>query len=507
MLSDVEREALFLSEKEYFIENGAEATYFQWLFSKGTNFTCYLDYLDGLNDEQKLNNKIDYIRTIIYSLHKPFQFTFFYWTLLIFILHKFNFKKPVMKVILAHFILRTIGDILDKVGDLLPRYYANENIKDINGIIIGKRCIIDSTDKERHPLKWFVTRQLAILFWFTGEIAGDWYPLLRTRAVARNQKSIWLVYITCGLFNLSKIAIIVLHWTYSPTRLYDSEGVYDKKSMNYFYFKYWVVHLIIIYTSVFYDISVFYVLKKHVFKVIQLESGFLKKFKTISEYRILVSAIISIIFLPLVSVTIFLKFYYLNKYQYHDLNFSFDEIRSSIANVQYFMIFIDQILLINSNKESSSGGVTSTTTSKKFNSKSQKYQYYSITNSGSNVMENSNQNTSINMMEYNKSYSSKDFDINLLNGYNNGKNIINQNNNNSSINNSTNDNSYKYGTTNINNNNNNNNNNTNYNNNNYNNYNYKYGVTNLSNNSFKNKSLANYDNFDSKTDEWNYLSK
>jgi hypothetical protein len=189
----------------------------EWLLSKGTNFTCYLRYLDSLGEEDKLENKIDVIRGIIYSIHRPLQFTFFYWTLLIFILHKFNFKKPVMKIILAHFILRTAGDVLDKIGDLLPRYYANTPAFDSNGLEISMDCIYDSSAKERHPLKWFITRQLAILFWFTGEIAGDWYPLLRTRAVARDQKSIWLVYFTCGVFNLSKIAIIILHFTFSPT--------------------------------------------------------------------------------------------------------------------------------------------------------------------------------------------------------------------------------------------------------------------------------------------------
>jgi len=105
MLSQVEINKLQL-ERKYFIENGAQASYMEWLFSKGTNFTCYLRYLDSLGEEDKLENKIDVIRGIIYSIHRPLQFTFFYWTLLIFILHKFNFKKPVMKIILAHFILR-----------------------------------------------------------------------------------------------------------------------------------------------------------------------------------------------------------------------------------------------------------------------------------------------------------------------------------------------------------------------------------------------------------------
>jgi hypothetical protein len=427
MLSQVEINKLQL-ERKYFIENGAQASYMEWLFSKGTNFTCYLRYLDSLGEEDKLENKIDVIRGIIYSIHRPLQFTFFYWTLLIFILHKFNFKKPVMKIILAHFILRTAGDVLDKIGDLLPRYYANTPVFDSNGLEISMDCIYDSSAKERHPLKWFITRQLAILFWFTGEIAGDWYPLLRTRAVARDQKSIWLVYFTCGVFNLSKIAIIILHFTFSPTKLYNEKGVYNKEQMNYFYFKYWVIHLIIIYSSVIYDISVFYVLKKYVFKIIKTESGFLKKFKTISEYRIIVSAIISILFLPLISITIIFKFYYLNKYHYHDLNFSFDEIRQSIANVQYFMIFIDQILLISSKKVNSSKeeSIHSKIYDKKSNLSYPNFHYHNLNNNSgtfSNVTLN-NKSFQNSIFEY-----SNDVNINLSVRYNNSNNnSINSNN-------------------------------------------------------------------------------
>ena len=94
------------AQRKYFIEDRSKASIFQWLTSKGTNYTCYVNYINSLDKEGELNNEIDVIRTIIYALHKPLQFTFFYWTLLIFILHKFNFKKPVMKIILVHFILR-----------------------------------------------------------------------------------------------------------------------------------------------------------------------------------------------------------------------------------------------------------------------------------------------------------------------------------------------------------------------------------------------------------------
>ncbi|KAG4095106.1 hypothetical protein H8356DRAFT_1310568 [Neocallimastix lanati (nom. inval.)] len=339
------------SERKYFIENGAKASLFDWLRSKGTNFTCYVEYLNSLDNEQKLNNNIDIIRTVIYALHKPFQFTFFYWTLLIFILHKFNFKKPIMKIILVHFILRTLGDIINKFGDLFNHYYSNVPIFDANGKIVGNNCKYDSPSTEMHPFKWFLTRQIGCIFWCLGEIVADWYPLLRTKAVARD-KSIKVVYITCGLFNFSKVLLILYHYTLSPTKLYDKNGAYDKAKVDLFYFTYWIIQLAIIYTSVIYDYSVYYIIKKSFSRINQMEHGFLKKFKSISEFRILVSAVVCVIFLPIVSVTIIIKYYYYYKYGYHNLEFSFDEIRQSINNVQYFMIFIDQILLISSSNKS-----------------------------------------------------------------------------------------------------------------------------------------------------------
>jgi hypothetical protein len=340
-----------LSQKQYFIENGTDATYMQWLLSKGTNFTCYLEYLNSIDGEQKLNNKIDEIRTIIYAIHRPIKFLFFYWTILIFILHKFNMKKPVMKIILFHFILRSLGDIIDKLGDLRPHYFSNSITRDTNGEILSIQCKYDVTSPEMHPFRWFLTRQIAVALWYCGEIVGDWYPLLRTRTLAKNQKSMWFVYISCGIFNLSKIALIFIHFIkLSPKDLYKKDGEYQKDTVDMFYFTYWYIQLIIIYACMIYEFAVYYVLRKNLSQITQ-KSGFIKKFKTVSQYRILVSAFISLTFLPIISITIIIKYYYYKVYNYHHLDFSFDEIRKSINNLQYYMIFIDQILLLHSKDE------------------------------------------------------------------------------------------------------------------------------------------------------------
>ena len=241
-----------------------------------------------------------------------------------------------------------IGDVLDKFGDLMSHYFATDDIKDKNGEHIRFDCVIDSSQSsERHPLKWFLTRQIGNTFWYTGEIAADWYPLLRTRAVAKDEKSMWLVYLSCALFNISKIILISIHYVFlTPNGLYNNDGIYEKQKVNLFYFGYWINQFAVIITSLIYDFTVFYVLKKNIFGISKSEFGFLKKFRTISEYRIIVSLLICIFLLPIILVTYVFKFYYKIVYDYDNLNFSFDEVRKLIANVQYFMIFIDQIFLL-----------------------------------------------------------------------------------------------------------------------------------------------------------------
>lgn len=93
--------------RPYFIENRT-ASWWEWMRSKGTNFECYLSYLDQFNEEGRLNNKINTIRTILYSFNMPIKSIYFYWTLLIFILHKFNFRKPIMKLVTFHYLFRVI---------------------------------------------------------------------------------------------------------------------------------------------------------------------------------------------------------------------------------------------------------------------------------------------------------------------------------------------------------------------------------------------------------------
>ncbi|ORX81427.1 hypothetical protein BCR32DRAFT_268282 [Anaeromyces robustus] len=351
MLSEAEIASL-QSEKKYFIENIPSASYFQVLNSKGTNFNCYLEYLNSLNEEQKIDNVIEKVRVIAYALHKPFQFLFFYWTILIIVLYKFNFKKPVMKIILGYFTLSIIGNIIEKFGDLLSFYYSNSPEIDEKGNTIYK-CVYKASSPEMHPLKWVLTRQICSIFWYTGEIIADWYPMIRIKEVEKDRQVIKYIYISFGIYNATKILLIFYYFFLSPRDLYDANGVYNAEKVNQFYFPYWSIQLFMIFTAVIYNYTIYFVLKKNFSKENQSSNiGFIKKFKNFSEYRLMFSSIVNVILLPLVSISIIFKFYYYYKYNYSHIDFSFDEIKQNIINLSYNMIFIDQIFPLISRKDS-----------------------------------------------------------------------------------------------------------------------------------------------------------
>jgi len=446
-----------------FVDASKNPSWFTWLFSMGTSVECYKGYLEELGDIQKYNNNISVVRTIIYALAKPLQSQFFYWTLLLLILHKFNFRKPVMKIILAHYILRAIGDILEQLSGLMSRYYA----PDPNDLT---KCANDAS-AEKHPLRWFLTRQVGMIFWYFGEICGDWYPLLRTRAVARDQKSMYYVYVACGMFNLSKIVMIINHFTFSVSNLYTKEGTFNVEANDKFYFRYWIIEAVIIITSLIYDMTVYFVLKKQIFNRTKSDFGFLKKFRSISEYRIIVSVVICVTLLPAVLVAVGLKIVYMYKGM-PGLDFSFEDIRLLIINVQYYMIFIDQIMLFRSRDGTSIGETTSINTSP-YNNNFSSGTYNNFSGATYNNLSSNNLSNNSNPYAKPLSIDSKLYYSNLNNGstLNASQNTLlqysyaNSNNSNSNIN---------------------------------------YGRLKSSN---RGNTLATYDEYINPTNDWNYLRK
>jgi len=377
-----------LSNKHKFLEteyDRANAGVFDWLLSMGTNFTCYNQTIMGSEDLQLYNSKIDKIRTILYMIQTPFLSKFFFWAMIIFALHKFNFKKPIMKVIGLHYVLHTIGTIFSRSGGLIGNYYS----------VYEGNCNV-----KEGPLLWFIGRDFAMVFWYTAEIIGDWYPLLRTKAVVKNEKIIWLVYITCGIFNLSKVAKVVLYCSRNLRTMYNVNGEFDFEKDGYLYKVGDIIELVIYTTALLYDLAVYIVLKKCIFsKNNYYNFGFLKKFKNLSEYRILLSSLISLFFLPFLFAAQAFRFHYLYKYRgAYALNFTSEDAREFVTHIQYFMMYIDQIFLTCFKNESS---VSS-----------------SNNNSGSNVYKGSTKSLGDSKMKFSSQINNSNTFINSVNSLN-----------------------------------------------------------------------------------------
>jgi len=382
-----------LSNKDKFIEteyDRANAGVFDWLFSMGTNFTCYKNGINSKDDLDLFNNRITAIRTILYMIQTPFFSKFFYWVLIVFALHKFNFKKPIMKVIGFHYMFHVIGDMLNRSCDLLNDYYVN---------LIDEKGNY-SCSSNISPLKWFIGREIAMISWYVAEIIGDWYPLLRTRAVVKNEKIIWLVYITCGIFNLSKVAKVVLYCSRGLRTLYNVNGAYDYDKEGKFFVVGDIIELVILFTAVLYDLAVYIVLKKCIFnKGSFYKFGFLKKFENLSEYRILLSSLFSLIFLPFIFIGLSIRFYYIHRYYgATKLNFTFEDAREFVTHVQYFMIYIDQIFLTCFKNESTISS--------------------SNNNSGSNVYKSSSKSFGDSKMKFSSQLNNSNTYINSMNSLN-----------------------------------------------------------------------------------------
>jgi hypothetical protein len=343
-------------QKDRFIEPDRydSAGLFDWLTSKGTSFNCYVKYVNETNNDPMgvLNQKIDVVRIIFYAFLKPIESQFFYWTLLLLIMYKFNTKRPVTRLILYHYTLRTMGDIVEKLGELTNNYYA----VDAHG-----NCVNNNLYTEQNPLKWFMTRQVNGFFWHIGEIVGDWYPLIRTKAVAKDGPLLKYVYMSCILYNIVKLSVPISQIFLFPTRLYNKTGDYNYDYVNKYYNYYYALQVLVVIASLIYDIIVYIVLKKELFNKTISEYGFLKKFRLISEYRIIVSVVIGMFGLPIYLIVAIIKIVTFNS-DLKAINFSFENFRLVVTNVQYMIIFIDQILLICSRNESLNGTESDTCT-------------------------------------------------------------------------------------------------------------------------------------------------
>jgi len=276
---------------------------------------------------------------------------FFVWTCFVLLLSHKNWKRPVIIILILHWFFRSLGDCFHNSSDFFEK----------------KVKIWPHNNKG-----YFYSLGVASIFWYASEIMGDWYPLLRTKAIIKNKRKIKFIYLICILFNLVKLVQMSNYLFNVPFRKgYDIpseelEKLYDEDNTKFTY-------KVIINTalqqlfSLTYDISVIIALRKNVFNEVYKDKkerykhnekdndseserkyNFLKKFKQLSEYRIYVSMVLTIIGIILMIV---MSFFIVYANMHKDKNSTgidysiANSIREMILNFNYNLMYIDQILL------------------------------------------------------------------------------------------------------------------------------------------------------------------
>ncbi|OUM70542.1 hypothetical protein PIROE2DRAFT_1428 [Piromyces sp. E2] len=269
--------------------------------------------------------RVDTVQKIVESyITSPY----FLWVCLILLMNKKNWKRPVMLVLFVHWLLRSTGDALTTTMEYVP--------SDMNSM------------SNENSQNWLVGIGIANIFWITGEIAGDWYALLRTRAIINNKKKLIPVYITCIIFNLIKV-FSIFHFFYQFSNV--NQGNDGNQNMTQFGLSWWILVAVIQASSFLYDLSVILCLKQNLFKQLKSYSlgknSFIERFKKISEFRIVFSMLANISFFPIILLYIFFVLRYSLK---NDSSVPFDDdsmevIRKTVINVNFTLMYIDQILL------------------------------------------------------------------------------------------------------------------------------------------------------------------
>ncbi|OUM70476.1 hypothetical protein PIROE2DRAFT_56779 [Piromyces sp. E2] len=384
-------------------------------------------------------SKIDTYQTIVESFIKN---DYFPWVCLVLLYSRKKWKRPITLILIAHWFLRSIGDLLNNLLPIRPWVpdtywpYTNEN--------------------------WFICCALANVFWLSGEIIGDWYALLRTRAVTNKSKKTRIIYVTLIIYNLVKVANICVNFMVLPfdLRLKDEEGNLVKDIALY-KMKWWTIVSVMQVASLLYDLSIIFSLKTLLFNKLKeyrtfSDNTFLNKFKQISEFRIILSMIASIAFLPFVGLFLY---YVIHEYKsdsatsYIPSDETVDYLRRVVLNFNYTLMYIDQILLKNISNQNSKPKPTTNNFTSSYGSS---YAININQNSNSNlnlsmsqqsIVASNNTNISVAPKEYNSNesldtrmYNSNDNMIknpsqNKVYGYNNGKVNTNMNYNGNNMNN------------------------------------------------------------------------
>jgi len=174
------------------------------------------------------------------TIETYFRSHLFPWLLLVLILNRNHWKRPVMLILILYWFLQCTGDHFQNYLDFADiDHYMKQNL-----------------EWPYTKYYWYVINCIAFVFWGSGEIIADWYPLLRTEAIVNDKKKLRPIYITCILFNISKLSQIIINFVYTPSTfiLEDKKG--NPELLRYKY-TWWLLVVIVQVISLIYDIFVF----------------------------------------------------------------------------------------------------------------------------------------------------------------------------------------------------------------------------------------------------------
>ncbi|OUM64708.1 hypothetical protein PIROE2DRAFT_8476 [Piromyces sp. E2] len=259
---------------------------------------------------------------------------FFPWVCLVFYSNRKNWKRPVMIILILYWFLQS-------TGNLFQSYLNYKDLSKYNGY-----------EWPFTKTNWYIINATAHLFWVSGEIIADWYPYLRTKALIHDKKKLKPIFITCVIFNIVKVCHIISNFGFVPSSF---KITFHNTNMEMLRYKivWWTIVMVLQMINLTYDIFVIIALKNRLFNKLESfkskSNNFLEKFKQISEYRIFLSIIISIIsfpwaFLHLLNI--------LNMYYRKDEESPIEDIYPQVENLRviglrfmYTFMYIDQILL------------------------------------------------------------------------------------------------------------------------------------------------------------------
>jgi len=270
-------------------------------------------------------NKPNVIQNLLLS---PVKNGYFPWLCLLLLVSSDNLRRPLIYFAIVHWAINAIGDV----------FYQS--------------VFLYKPDYPTFPFSNFgytVSIGIASVLYLVSEILGDWYLLLRTKVLIRNnKKGLAALFISCIVFNLMKVAEIIVYIRYVPF----PTGVDDINAVQAEYGRRFNIVIeqrlkVLIFqqiASFIYDILVIFILKRNVF--VKQDSGlsqntFLSKFKQLSEYRIYFGVLLAVVVSPFIFVEIIL-ISQKSQQEYYNVIYV---IRSKLLNFFYVFMYIDQISL------------------------------------------------------------------------------------------------------------------------------------------------------------------